>query len=762
MKANLKGLDFKQMLIAHGEKIGLAVVVLFSLFALGGMTRWATYQEKSPQELVQKVATEKSNLEQSQWPETEQQAFAPRHDISQSAQMMVARVDVTDFVYPPGQKLIQSLYKYQEPIREAELLPVEELIAEAVRVPIQVLPTTTTDATETEPESTTPEKPAGSTDSRLERRDLTQRGGSGGAASGYAGGAGSGYAGGAASGYAGGPGSGYAGGTGYAPPMGSGYEGDYGAAAGAEYGYGGQGGGLGANIEVEGVRFVAVRGVYPLRQQIQKFLDSLGDPDRAPSNVQDLVFVQDFELQRQTAQPGADPWSGDWEPITVEKAKDILARAEWDQEVVNVGITDPAITCPLPFRVMGRWDLEASHPRVKQFHLSEQGRELQQLIQEKLAEWEEQQQQRRQSMQPQKGGFADIARDARGTTMQFAPGASGMGSAGYQSQITSMFGGSQRGGQMNPKQTAEIQDQIQNTINAAGHLLLFRFFDYTVVPGNVYRYRVRLVLRNPNFGKSPEDAADPTVVVGEVRKTDWSEPTQPVHVESDADYYLQLAKSNPSASQTDQAVLDIFQWLPEYGTKTRGHVDVALGQFIGGKEKATVVIPEKEIDVKDVEFQTSAMLVDISDGLRRLDPTEHAALGLRRGQIELVDQAIIVDESGELVALNPHKDSAERLQNEQWVQQVRELYKDLDKQKQPPMGEGSEYGSEYGGGYGGGYGGADPYGSGGASSYSGGGYGSGGQASRRNQRGGRGNSLRRSGAMGGAGPAGAMSRPGGR
>ncbi|HUG90201.1 MAG TPA: hypothetical protein VML55_05180 [Planctomycetaceae bacterium] len=751
MKANLKGLDFKQLLIAHGEKAGVAVVVLFSLFAVTGMTRWATYQEKTPEELVVKVQDETQNLQQSQWPDEERQQFLPRHDITQSATMMVAKVDVTDFKYQFGQKLIQSLYKYQEPMREPEWLKVEELIATPVRAPIQVTPTATEDAAPGDESAKPDEQLAAnqSTDPRLVRRGVGGPGGGTGPG-GTRGGSGPG---------AGGAGLGGIPLGGYNPD--DAMEADP-AMAGDEYSdyYGGGAGGAGGrsgprtDIEVEGVRFVAVRGVFRIREQMQKIIDALGDPDAAARLGQDVVNILGFELERQTAQPGPDPWVGPWELITVDKAKEILSRAaNWDQEVVVASITDPVITCPLPFRVMGRWGDEASHPRVEKFHLSPEGQEFQALLEEKLREWEEQQQQ--QQTQPtgqlQKGGFADIARDSRRTMNQFTGG----GQANYTTNLSNMFGPRGAQNQTDPDTQARLKQQLEAAVNAGGHLLLFRFFDYTVEPGNLYRYRVRLVLENPNRNSSPDQAVDPSVVAGNERKTQWSNETPPVHVDDDAEYYLRLAKT-ASGPNPDQAKIDMYQWLPNIGTMTHGLIDVSVGQFVGGKTTTMVVVPEKEVDLKEVEFQTNDMLVDISSGSRTLDPGEHAALGLKRGgQLELTPQAIVVNEAGELVALNPRKDLPRKKVAADWVNSVRELYKDLMVKKDDPAAQGGGYDGD--GGMDAGmmedgameaYGGAA---AGGGSPYAGGGQRRGGSA--------RGSAIRK---QGGGGRAGAPTRPGGR
>ena len=52
---------------------------------------------------------------------------------------------------------------------------------------------------------------------------------------------------------------------------------------------------------------------------------------------------------------------------------------------------------------------------------------------------------------------------------------------------------------------------------------LFRFTDFDVQPGHSYRYRVQLVLKNPNFGVSADALANPNVKPEPYRDTPWSE-----------------------------------------------------------------------------------------------------------------------------------------------------------------------------------------------------------------------------------------------
>ena len=44
-----------------------------------------------------------------------------------------------------------------------------------------------------------------------------------------------------------------------------------------------------------------------------------------------------------------------------------------------------------------------------------------------------------------------------------------------------------------------------------GRLLLFRYFDFSIEPGNAYRYRVKLKMRNPNYLRGYDEVVDQSV-----------------------------------------------------------------------------------------------------------------------------------------------------------------------------------------------------------------------------------------------------------
>ena len=59
---------------------------------------------------------------------------------------------------------------------------------------------------------------------------------------------------------------------------------------------------------------------------------------------------------------------------------------------------------------------------------------------------------------------------------------------------------------------------------------LFRFFDFSAQPGKSYRYRVRLVLRNPNHNVPAQYLTNAQLAKGETRVSPWSEPSDIVTI----------------------------------------------------------------------------------------------------------------------------------------------------------------------------------------------------------------------------------------
>jgi hypothetical protein len=382
-----------------------------------------------------------------------------------------------------------------------------------------------------------------------------------------------------------------------------------------------------------GFRYVAVRGIFPLKEQVDKLAQALRESSYAKAS--DMFELIDFELERQAAAAGPDPWSEPWKKVDVKYALKVLKNVDdFDSEVVDSGLTDAVITMPLPRRVAGFWGNRASHPRIAE--LSEEQREEQRLLEEKiLAEYRKKLEEQQKTQPIQKGGFAGQIENVREIRKDV------LGGAGGQQLLQKI--------RQDTKATS-----ASASLTIVGRLLLFRFFDFTVEPGNAYRYRVRLVVRNPNFQRPIEQLMDKDYALGETRTTTWSQPSDVAVVERDVEYYI-TAVNPPRGPAEVSANINVYQWYQEAGTTVKGELaKLQVGQLIEGYTRTDVLRPATETfePEDDVHIATGDVLVDIKD-TPLLDPKEHTDLQIEsRKGIQVAEQILTVDRNGELKLLD--------------------------------------------------------------------------------------------------------------
>jgi hypothetical protein len=315
-----------------------------------------------------------------------------------------------------------------------------------------------------------------------------------------------------------------------------------------------------------GYPFTSVRGVFRHSDQLDRFAEAGRMTRSAASAILQLI---DFECQRQQL-TAAGEWT-DWAAIDTQIFRDVInGSAGLSPDIISPQVTDSAITCPLPQRLTGQWNSSAVHPRLADFVMSED---------ELLRELDFQ-----QAWNAAKAWTLPPG-EAAGRILQEVP-------ADLREVLT--------------------LDWITERLQASGDVRLFRYLDFDVVPGATYRYRVRLVLTNPNYQQPVERAADPAVVAGEIRITPWSEPTQPVYVEELTRYFLNdvihSEDGTPSA-----ALMQLFQYDPQLGTMVSGAVRVDAGQLIGGTldDARTIDAASGEIRVGEYRFSTQDVLLDV-------------------------------------------------------------------------------------------------------------------------------------------------------
>jgi len=477
-----------------------------------------------------------------------------------------------------------------------------------------------------------------------------------------------------------------------------------------------------------GERVVSIRGVFPLKRQIDKIAKAMnvspatlaqsmmrnnnnqfqggempmgGTPmesmpmgsdafsggdsgmmrNTTPASTGPVDLV-DFEVQRKTAVKGDDPWAGPWVDVDIEVALKVLNETlDFDPDPVDVGVTDPVITSPLPGRVARPWGTLATHPRIKDFVLPQSELDKVNAQNKALLEYNE----KVKALQPgaDKKGFGGVQPNLGQIRNNILNGNSGDASR-YLNEINSTFDpeAARRGN------VGGTVNQLKRRAGASGHLLLFRYFDFSVIPGNAYRYRVRLVINNPSFGLPPETVMD-DVDEGKTRFTKWSKPTAPVIVQEDSNYFLTKVDYPVSSASTPAARLNMYHWYPDVGTTVNTVVEAHLGEVVGGLTKAEVLDPASQtFEEQEITLQSNDLLIDIADA-PLVSQTDHPDLGLStrsrlRGSLGLNDQVLVVNKYGELVALDPVTDqpkAASLAQNYQaWADHYKWI-KELAEQK---------------------------------------------------------------------------------
>ncbi|MBC8115046.1 MAG: hypothetical protein H7062_11745, partial [Candidatus Saccharimonas sp.] len=300
----LKSIDFKALFINHGEKFGLAVIVMIVLLALG-RTSWSRYAG-TPEDLDKKAKDARQRFTSSTgnpWPKEKAESFKVV-DFNDRARQLFAGLGLSRYAF--STELTVPLYKKRELAREPDYMPVEYLIAHAGVAILGVSQAgSLTNAAVAESGTGTsaeaaaaPIAPAGTG---------FKPSGAAGAASGSN--AISGIPGGAAHGAN----------VPMRAPGGAGAHGSSGGAHGASmYGEGMPGmGGAPSGVAARGVRYVAVRGVFPLQQQMARYANAL---NVMPSEASNLFELLDFVLERQAAVAGSNPWDSKWETVNVESA----------------------------------------------------------------------------------------------------------------------------------------------------------------------------------------------------------------------------------------------------------------------------------------------------------------------------------------------------------------------------------------------------------------------------------------------------------
>ncbi len=674
--AKLKGMNWKEFFINNCEKMGLGVISLCALLALA-KTSWGTYKTE-PDEFMKKVTQGKTQFQNGRWPEDRKSEFVAR-DLGDVVSGVLDGIPASNNYQIPA-PFYPRIWTPKEPLSEPKYLRFEHLIADGSRVLLQLeadqpggsaMGVEVAKADDSPRTGNTPAE-----DDNVEKpRQQTATGN--------------------------GPNV-----TPMPMPMGV----PLSPSAGSPMPGYGESTMAAATNNAQGYRFAAVRAVFPMKEQLAAIRTAM----RLESPEQALEFVrfQDFELERQTAVAGPNPWAGKWEKIDIETALRVLSKAQFDYDVVDQRYRDAVFTMPLPLRVTSDWKRLASHPQIKRLLTDEEAarQEAKNRAAIEVAE-------RMKKMQGQPpGGFGGIQHDISSYQRQIQSGDANMmqmydqASNQYQQELTGGPGMTPPGMQpgMMPPGMANMGGR--NPLVQIPDLLLFRYLDFDVDPGNAYRYRVRLVFKNPLFQRDTSELKQPESAAGEFRYSEWSDPTTPIAIEDDMQVFL--AKVNPNPSNIT-AEFDAFQWMTETGSLVKAQFNNANKKSIGRGEQIAAFVTEEtsgknigakiggiEADVlkpaqmtygkEKIEYVTPNIVIDIAS-TPVINPEDFPDLELTNKKVTTrFDHAVVVNKYGEIVELDNLSQKSAHSRADNQIKTQEENFKDYRKNSQAaatsPMG----------------------------------------------------------------------------
>jgi hypothetical protein len=229
--------------------------------------------------------------------------------------------------------------------------------------------------------------------------------------------------------------------------------------------------------------------------------------------------------------------------------------------------------------------------------------------------------------------------------------------------------------------------------------IMVRMLDFTVKPESTYRYRVRVVVKNPNFGW--EMVAVGTDTKEEEVQGPWSEPSGPVIVPADVAAYA-AAPSDVPNDPRNNVKFQVVRFHPEDGVTIVKSFDAAPGQMVGDLSSAS--LPKYTGDkvtsqVKPVDFTAHQVVVASVGGREPL-----SVLNLSGAPLEDPARALVMRQDGYLVLRDQARDTADGQMSEmkavydEMVDTIKGKHK---KKRKSQMGGMPGGGSSMGGGYGG-------------------------------------------------------------
>jgi hypothetical protein len=145
--------------------------------------------------------------------------------------------------------------------------------------------------------------------------------------------------------------------------------------------------------------------------------------------------------------------------------------------------------------------------------------------------------------------------------------------------------------------------------------LMIRSLDFTVEPDTIYRFRLRVVVFNPNFSR--QDVSPGVDTKSTVLNGPWSEPTREVAMPADVATYAMSKTRAGTNNRTDQVQFQVVRWSPEDGVTVNRSFDAGPGEVIGSPLSTQIPHAEGEkAKSRIIDYNSHHIVVDTTGGLQ--------------------------------------------------------------------------------------------------------------------------------------------------
>jgi hypothetical protein len=398
-----------------------------------------------------------------------------------------------------------------------------------------------------------------------------------------------------------------------------------------------------------GIRWVAITGVLKYKQLRDTYLSALKRPEVAYPHFKQL------DVERQVKQSDGS-WS-EWEAIDQSRNMQILDNLpeedeEWTPDTVRIS----ALVSPLPYLKAGFWERVHVAKMVPAEKL-------------KVAE----------APIGGSGGMPGMPLDVPPTVQSAPPPMSQPADMPMATSGGMAMSGGVPGGGMGETIDFEKRDVEE---------IMIRALDLTVEPDTTYRFRLRIVVYNPNLGHEDVSAGVDSKAVELFGP--WSDPTDEVTMPPDVATYA-LARELAVPRKLDQVKFEVARWAPESGVTVVKPFSAAPGEIIG--ELARVQVPitdetgKKLPRLTPVDFNSHQVVLDVMGGNQPIPPLGPGTAG----QLTVPALALVVRRDGAVVIRSQVNDIHDQVRKDMADNFVRELKaaEEEKKKKDRPGATGS-------------------------------------------------------------------------